>query len=185
MKRTFIPVLAASLLAGLAGCQSNAPSGAPAAAATQQAAPQAQSSQDEIRTAIQAHLAHNSNLNVQSFDTVVKQVTINGDHAEAQVEFRVKGGPGAMELTYQLQRQGGAWAVVESAPQGGDFSHPPLNQAAGAAGAPAPAGNPNSLADTLRSFQQGGFGGPTSPASAPTLPPGHPQINSNAGSAAQ
>src|SRR5689334_5364876 len=61
---------------------------------------EAQSSEDGIRTAIQAHLAHKGTLNLQAFDTDVKQVTIQGDHAQAEVEFRLKGGPGAMQLTY-------------------------------------------------------------------------------------
>lgn len=175
MKTVIAPLAAGLLLFGLAGCQNGAqPSAAvaPSAASVPSPAPAAdQSPNGQIRTAIEAHLAHNSNLNLKSFDTDLKQVTIQGDHAEAQVEFRVKGGPGAMQLTYQLQKQGGAWAVIESNPVGSNFSHPALNQGQAPSAQGAPGAAADSLADTLRSFKQGGFGAPQ------TLPPGHPSLN--------
>jgi len=70
----------------LAGCRqrSNSVSGAPVVV-SRDASPN-----DAIRTAIQAHLAHNGNLSLQSFDTEVKQVKLEGDHAQAQVEFHYK-----------------------------------------------------------------------------------------------
>ena len=81
-----------------------------------------------IASAIQAHLAHRGTLDMKAFDTQVKQVTYDGDHAKALVEFRVKKGPGVMQLTYQLEKHGGRWGVVESNPIGTDSSHPPVNQ---------------------------------------------------------
>jgi hypothetical protein len=114
---------------------------------------QAQSPEDSVRTAIQAHLAHKGNLNLQAFDTDVKQVTIQGDHAQAQVEFRVKSGPGAMQLTYALERRDGAWSVIDSDPVGSNFSHPGLNQSQGEASSMP--GASHSLADTLKSFGAG------------------------------
>jgi hypothetical protein len=155
MKHILLLALAASLVVG---CKND--SGALKS--------RAQSPQDSIRTAIQAHLAHKGTLNLQAFDTDVKQVTIQGDHAQAEVEFRVKGGPGAMQLTYELQKRDGAWSVVESDPAGSNFSHPALDQG------PNPqingtAGASHSLADTLRSFKAGAA--PEQP-----LPPGHPPI---------
>lgn len=116
--------------------------------------PEARGPQDSIRTAIQAHLAHQGSLNLQAFDTDVKQVTIQGDHATAEVEFRVKGGPGAMQLTYALQKRDGAWSVVESDPVGSNFSHPALDQAQGHS--TTVPGASHSLADTLRSFRADG-----------------------------
>jgi len=101
MKRIVLWALLASLVVG---CKYH---GGPAPAETQ--GPEA-----SIRTAIQAHLAHQGSLNLQAFDTDVKQVNIEGDHAQAQVEFRVKGGPGAMQLTYSLEKREGAWSVIES-----------------------------------------------------------------------
>ena len=114
---------------------------------------QAQSPQDQIRTAIEAHLAHRGTLNLQAFDTDVKQVTIQGDHAQAQVEFRVKGGPGVMQLTYALEQRDGAWSVVESDPVGSNFSHPALDQ--GQSSPTDVPGATHSLADTLRFFKAG------------------------------
>lgn len=127
---------------------------------------QAQSPEESIRVAIQAHLAHKGTLNLQAFDTDVKQVTIQGDHAQAEVEFRVKGGPGSMQLTYALEKRDGMWSVIESDPVGSNFSHPALDgrQNPEANGAP---GATHSLADTLRSFKAGA-------ATTPSLPPRHP-----------
>jgi hypothetical protein len=152
MKRTFSIALALSLVILLAGCKKNA------------AGPE-----NEIRIAIEAHLAHKGTLNLQAFDTVVKQITIERDHAQAQVEFHVKNGPGMMQLTYALERSGGNWAVVESNPVGADFSHPSLDPSKSpAAGAPA---EPNAvLSNALRNFKVG------TPSAAPNLPPGHPPV---------
>ncbi|PYU24110.1 MAG: hypothetical protein DMG32_15035 [Acidobacteria bacterium] len=158
MKRIVLWALLASLVVG---CKYH---GGPAPAETQ--GPEA-----SIRTAIQAHLAHQGSLNLQAFDTDVKQVNIEGDHAQAQVEFRVKGGPGAMQLTYSLEKREGAWSVIESDPVGSNFSHPSLNpgQTSETNGVSGPS---RSLADTLRSFQIG-------PPPAQNLPPGHPPVSTN------
>ena len=114
-----------------------------------------QTPEDSIRTAIQAHLAHQGNLNLQSFDTEVKQVNIQGDHAQAQVEFHVKGGPGVMQLTYALDKHDNAWSVVESVPASSNFSHPPLDGSApNANGAPNSAGAPvDPMSDPARFFK--------------------------------
>lgn len=119
----------------------------------QPAQPETQTQESSIRTAIQAHLAHKGTLNLQSFDTDVKQVTIEGDHATAKVEFRVKDGPGAMQLTYALEKRDGAWSVTESDPVGSNFSHPSLDQGQSAPNAAQGAGH--SLSDTLRAFKAG------------------------------
>jgi hypothetical protein len=160
MKSFVLLVFVASLLSG---CKSD----------PRAAQPKTQAPEDSIRTAIQAHLAHKGTLNLQAFDTDVKQVTIDGDHAQAQVEFRVKGGPGSMQLTYALEKHDGSWSVVESDPVGSNFSHPALDQ-----GQSPPmngtAGASRSLADTLRSFKAGAV--PEQP-----LPPGHPLVGSSNG----
>src|SRR6266446_452926 len=107
MKRACSIVLALSLVILLAGCK-----------------PSAANTDNEIRIAIEAHLAHKGTLNLKAFDTVMKQVTLKGDHAQAQVEFHVKNGPGMMQLTYDLQKTGGAWTVIESNPVKADFFKP-------------------------------------------------------------
>src|SRR5882762_6921794 len=152
MKRTYSILLAVSLVFLLAGCKQSAAS-----------------TEDQVRVAIEAHLAHKGTLNLQSFNTVVKQVTVQGDRAQAQVEFHVKNGPGMMQLTYALERTGGNWAVVESNPVGADFSHPSLDPPRSpATSTPA---DPNSvLSDALRNFKVG------TPSASPNLPPGHPPV---------
>jgi hypothetical protein len=93
---------------------------------------------DAIRAAIDAHLAGRSNLNTSAFDTEIQKVDIQGDEAKADVAFHVKGGPGMMQLTYNLKKTGTTWAVVESNPIGSNFTHPALD----ANGAPVPSGAP-------------------------------------------
>jgi|SRR5579864_944063 len=108
--------------------------------------------ENAVRAAIQDHLAHQGNLNLQAFDTDVKQVTIQGDRAKAEVEFRIKGGPGAMQLTYSLEKRDGAWSVTNS-DVGSNFSHPGSNGDQG--GSSTMPGANHSLGDILRSFGAG------------------------------
>jgi hypothetical protein len=125
-----------------------------------------------IRRAIEAHLAHNTNLNLKSFDTEIKQVTFDGDNAQAQVEFRVKNGSGTMQLTYALTKRDGAWSVVESTPRGSNFSHPGLDKTqAPAAGAPM--GGDSAI---FRAMDNLHGGAATSPQA---LPPGHPPVTAS------
>jgi hypothetical protein len=155
MKRTCSIVLALSLLTVLAGCKKSAAS-----------------TDNEIRIAIEAHLAHKGTLNLQAFDTVVKKVTMQGDRAQAEVEFHVKNGPGMMQLTYALQKTGGTWAVVESNPVNADFSHPSLDPSQSPAMG-TPGGSNPVVSDALRNFKMGGTATP------PNLPPGHPPMTGN------
>lgn len=123
---------------------------------------------DEIRTAIKAHLARRGTLNLQSFDMDVKQVSVQGDRAQARVEYRVKNGLGMMQLTYALEKRGGSWAIVESNPVGSDFSHPALDSGQSPAMG-GQAGDSTALFDALRNFKTGnGTSSQTPP------PPGHP-----------
>jgi hypothetical protein len=148
----------------LAGCQqhANSVSGAPAVASADA------SPNDAIRTAIQAHLAHNGSLNLKSFDTEVKQVTIDRDSAQVQVEFHVKNGPGTMQLTYALAKRDGTWSVVESTPRGSNFSHPALDKAH----VPAAGGTMGGDSAIFRALDN--FHGAMS--TPQNLPPGHPPI---------
>ena|SRR6202140_542642 len=166
MKAFTTAMLVVWLSVALAGCRKGADR---ASLSTE-----VQSGNAEIRAAVQAHLAHQGTLNVQAFDTDVKQVTIQSDRAQAQVEFRVKNGPGSMELTYELEKHDGTWAVVETNPLGSNFSHPALDQVP-KPDSGVPAGGNHSLADTLKGFKSD-FGG-----ASPSLPPGHPAVNSRPG----
>jgi hypothetical protein len=112
---------------------------------------QTQPAEDSVRAAIQDHLAHQGNLNLQAFDTDVKKVTVQGDHAQAEVEFRLRNGPGAMQLNYSLEKHDGAWSVTNS-DVGSNSSHPAPNQSHDGSTVP---GASHSLGDTLRSFGAG------------------------------
>lgn len=117
---------------------------------------QAQTPEDAVHAAIQDHLAHNGNLNLQAFDTDVKKVTVQGDHAQAEVEFRLKNGAGAMQLNYSLEKKDGAWSVTNSDPTG-NSAHPGSNesQSENQGGSSTIPGASHSLGDTLRSFGAG------------------------------
>jgi hypothetical protein len=127
------------------------------------------SGNDAIRTAIQVHLVHNGNLSLNSFDTEVKQVTVDGDHAQAQVEFHAKNGPGTMQLTYALAKRDGAWSVVESTPGGSNFSRPGLDKSQAPAAGATMGGGP----DVFRVLDN--FHGAAA-VPAHRVPPGHPPI---------
>lgn len=76
------------------------------------------SDQDAIRASIDKRLSGRSDLNLGAMDRDVKQISVNGDHANAQVEFRVKGGDARMVIEYDLERQGKDWVVQNSKPLG-------------------------------------------------------------------
>ena len=82
---------------------------------------------EAIRNAINNHLASRGNLNTGAFDTEIQKVDIQGDQAKGDVAFHVKGGPGMMQLTYNLKKNGTTWSVVESNPVGSNFTHPALD----------------------------------------------------------
>jgi hypothetical protein len=76
------------------------------------------SDQDAIRASIEKHLNSRADLNLSAMDREIKQVSVNGDRANAQVEFRLKGGDAKMDIEYALQRQGKDWTVLSSQPTG-------------------------------------------------------------------
>lgn len=138
-------VLFASLfLACIGGCDKSrshspsssatAPSGGPGTNLTSSSspasttAPASTSDQDAIRDAVQKHLASNSTLNMAAMDMNVAQTSVNGDQAQADVEFRLKQGGTTMQMTYFLNRHAGGWLVTKSQPGGGQFAHPPTDQ---------------------------------------------------------
>jgi hypothetical protein len=74
--------------------------------------------QDAIRASIERHLNGRGDLNLTAMDREVKQVSVNGNHASAQVEFRLKGSDAKMEIEYELERRDKEWAVLSSQPTG-------------------------------------------------------------------
>ncbi len=101
--------------------------------------------QDAIRASIEKRLNGRADLNMAAMDREVKQVSVNGDHATAQVEFRLKGSDASMDIEYTLERQNGEWAVLDSRPMGGGMSLPEAGAVPGApesGGSSVPQGHP-------------------------------------------
>ena len=121
-----------------------------------------------VRASIEKHLSGSSDLNMAAMDHEIKQVSIDRDHATAQVEFRLKQGGGSMLLEYALQRQNGEWNVLKSQPVGGQNAHPSMDQP------PASAPQGGSPQTALPPFNEI-LNNPPASGSKP-LPPGHPPI---------
>ena len=100
-----------------------------------------------MRASIEKHLNERSDLNLGAMNREYKQISVSGDHATAQVGFRLKDSGGGMDIEYSLERRGKDWAVLSSRPLGMDDAH--------------------SGGETPRT------GGPDS--GGKQLPPGHPQ----------
>ena len=157
MKSKTIGAVAVLMMALAAGCGKNAGPTSTAANGPAGASPAnvaASGEEASIRAAIQERLTHQRNLNLESFDTDVKQVSIQGGRAQAQVEFHIKGGPGMMQMTYALEKRDGAWSVVDSEPAGDNVSHPLVDGSAASTGAPNAMGAPvDPMSDPARFFK--------------------------------
>jgi len=152
MKRSALALGLATALAAFAGCKSRA------------------SDNDAIRAGIMQHLNSIGTLNMNSMDMDIRNVSINGNQAHAEVEFRPKtggGGPGTgMQVSYNLEKRDGAWVVLKTQ-TGGMMQHPDTNQ------------NPHQNQDTHTSLPN--FNDIMNPAGAQpqgTLPAGHPAVGS-------
>jgi hypothetical protein len=103
-----------------------------------------------IRESIQKHLSGLGSINMAAMDTDIKQVTVNGDNAQADVEFRLKQGGATMQMTYALERHAGAWIVLKSQPAGGQFEHPPMDKTHSTMPAAAAGADPPNIHDLLK-----------------------------------
>jgi hypothetical protein len=73
-----------------------------------------------VQGAIETHLRGNPHLSMQNFNTEIESVTFKDDTAEALAKFVSKEAPhSAVEVRYQLKRDGLHWKVVSSTPAGG------------------------------------------------------------------
>jgi hypothetical protein len=129
-----------------------------------------QNDNDAIRAAIILHLSGLKTLNLDAMEMDLRNVTINGDQADAEVEFRPKTGAPAgagMQVSYNLEKRDGAWLVLKSQAAGGMIQHPDPGQNPHTNPGVHPGGLPN-FSDILNP------GGATAQGS---LPPGHPPIN--------
>lgn len=151
MTRRGMVLVAALLLACAGGCK------------------KAASDQDAIRASIAQHLKEDSTLNMAAMDLDVRQININGDRAQAQVEFRLKQGGASMQVAYNLERRDGAWSVLKGAPAGGQIAHPPMDKQHEGV----PSNNLPKLHMPLDDLARPA----SAPADSSALPPGHPPIN--------
>jgi hypothetical protein len=136
MKPGILPLLLLTSLLGGSGCE------------------QPTSQEDAIRGAIDAHVATKGNLNPSAFQTEIQKVTIQGDQAQAEVVFRVKNGPGMMQLGYTLRKAGANWAVVQSNPVGSNFAHPLLDGSESSASELPPSGAAPDIFDAIHQRMQ-------------------------------
>jgi hypothetical protein len=134
------------------------------------------SDNDGIRAGIMQHLAGVGTLNMSSMDMDIRSVSVNGNQAHAEVEFRPKnsgGAPGAgMQVGYNLEKRDGGWVVMKSQPMGGMIQHPDPNR------------NPHRSQDVHSGIPN--FNEILNPSATPAqgaLPPGHPPVNSQQTSA--
>jgi len=125
---------------------------------------------DAIRAGILQHLTGIGTLNMSAMDMDIRSISINGNQAHAEVEFRLKTGgtPGAgMQVAYNLEKRDGAWVVQKSQPLGGMIQHPDPGQ------------NPHKNQDVHSGMPN--FNEILNPSGTPaqgTLPPGHPAVGS-------
>jgi hypothetical protein len=132
---------------------------------------QQQTDDEAIRAGIMQHLNGVGTLNMSAMEMDIRSVSINGNQAHAEVEFRPKTGapPGAgMQVSYNLEKRDGAWVVQKTQPAGGLIQHPDPNKNPHVRQDAHSSGLPN-FSDVLNPA------GATAPAA---LPPGHPPVNS-------
>jgi hypothetical protein len=150
-KRLSIVMLLFATFCGVSGCKAQA------------------SDNDAIRAGILRHLTAVGTLNINAMNMDIRSVSINGDQARAEVEFRPKTGatPGAgMQVAYNLEKRDGSWTVLKTQAAGGAIQHPDPNQ------------NPYQ-SQNVHSGALPDFNSVLNPAgaSAPgTLPPGHSPV---------
>jgi hypothetical protein len=129
------------------------------------------SDNDAVRAGIHQHLVAVGTLNMNAMDMDIRSLSVNGNQAHAEVEFRPKGNPSGagMQVAYNLEKRDGAWVVSKTQPLGGMIQHPDPNQ------------NPQSIRDvhsgTLPNFKEM-LNSTASPAQG-VLPPGHPALGSS------
>ena len=130
-----------------------------------------ESDADAIRSGINQHLAALKTLNLGAMDMNITNVSIQGNQAQAQVEFRPKTGApqgAGMQVAYSLEKQNGLWVVQNSQPSGGSIQHPGPGE-----NPHMDSTSPSTSTGSMPNFRDLVPGGGTPNA----LPPGHPPIN--------
>jgi hypothetical protein len=65
---------------------------------------------------------------MSAMDMTLDSMMVDGEHAQANATFRVKGGGAAMAMVYSLERHGDGWLAGKSQPSNGEFVHPPMDK---------------------------------------------------------
>jgi hypothetical protein len=159
MKRTRYLLAAIGLLVLFGGCKKQ------------------ESDADAIRSGINQHLSSLKTINLAAMDMDITSFSVQGNQAQAQVEFKPKTGApqgAGMQVAYSLEKQNGQWVVQSTTPAGGSIQHP-------APGENPPMNSTSTSSGSLPNFRELVPGGGNSNA----LPPGHPPINGHGGSQPQ
>ena len=128
-----------------------------------------ESDADAIRSGINQHLSSLKTLNLDAMDMNITNVSIQGNEAQAKVEFKPKTGAtqgGGMQVAYSLEKQNGIWVVQNTQPAGGSIQHP-------ASGENPQMNETSPASGDLPNFRDLVPGG----GSSNSLPPGHPAIS--------
>jgi hypothetical protein len=128
------------------------------------------SDNDAIRAGILQHLNGVGTLNMSAMDMDIRNVSINGNQAHAEVVFRPKTGAPAgagMQVAYNLEKRDGAWVVQKSQPTGGMIQHPDTSKS--------PHQNPDVHSSSMPNFSD--IVNPAGSTAQGALPPGHPPVN--------
>jgi hypothetical protein len=131
---------------------------------------------DAIRSGINQHLSALKSINVGGMDMTINNYSIQGNQAQAQVEFRPKTGAPAgagMQINYTLEKRNGIWVVQNTQPAGGSIQHP------------APGENPHQTMTPGSSSALPNFNDLVGGSSGSAVPPGHPPVNPQANSSSQ
>jgi hypothetical protein len=124
-----------------------------------------------IRAGILQHLTAVGTLNISAIQMDIRSVSINGNQAHAEVEFRPKTGAesgAGMQVAYDMEKRDGSWVVLKTQAVGGVIQHPDPNQ------------NPHQN-QSVHSGSLPNFSDVLNPSAAPAqdaLPPGHPPVAS-------
>src|SRR3989442_3037549 len=130
-----------------------------------------QNDNDAIRAGIMQHLTGVGTLNMSAMVMDIQKVSINGNQAHAEVEFRPKTGApqgAGMQVSYNLEKRDGAWVVLKTQAVGGMIQHPDPNQN--------PHQNQNVHPGGLPNFTD--ITNPAGASAQGALPPGHPAVSS-------
>jgi len=91
---------------------------------------QKQNDDEAIRDAVRQHLTALGTLNLQAMDMDFTKIAVQNNQASVDVSFRPKTGApagAAMQISYELEKQDGAWKVMKKSASGGMIEHPNPN----------------------------------------------------------